>query len=424
MTLPTSRRQFVKATTLAGAAALAASGPTMVHAAGSDELKVGLIGCGGRGLGAAVNTINGDPNCHITAIADLFPDVVEGAKKQLKVQLGDRFRATDETSFAGFDAYQKVIDSGVDVVLLCTPPHFRPMHLKAAIEAGKHVFCEKPVAVDAPGIRSVLETVRKAQEKNLTIVSGLCWRYDYGVRETMARVLGGEIGEIVAVQENYLAGTLWHRPRRPEWTDMEYQLRNWLYYTWLSGDHNVEQHVHSLDKALWLNNDEPPVSCFGLGGRQVRVQEEFGNIFDHHAVCYEWKSGVKCFAYTRQMRGTYGDTEDYVLGTKGRAKILKHELYGKDGQRLWRYQGPRPSMYDVEHKEMYEALRAGKTINNGLYMTYSTMMAIMGRMACYTGQMVTWEDAMNSKEDLTPEKYEFGPAPKVEVATPGVTPLV
>jgi myo-inositol 2-dehydrogenase / D-chiro-inositol 1-dehydrogenase len=421
---PSSRRQFVKASTLAGAALAAASVPRMVHAAGSDELRIGLVGCGGRGLGAAENTIAGDPNVYITALADLFPDTVEAGHKLLHDRLGDRLRATPATCFSGFDAYQKLIDSGVDVVLLCTPPHFRPMHLKYAIDAGKHVFCEKPVAVDAPGLRSVLETVRKAKETNRTIVSGLCWRYDYGVRETMARVLGGDIGEIVAIQENYLAGTLWNRPRKPNWTDMEYQLRNWLYYTWLSGDHNVEQHVHSLDKALWLNGDEPPVSCFGLGGRQVRVQEEFGNIFDHHAVCYEWKSGVKCFAYTRQMRGTYGDTEDYVLGTKGRAKILKHEIVGKDGQRLWRYDGPKPSMYDVEHKEMYEALRAGKTINNGLYMCYSTMMAIMGRMACYTGQQVSWEEAINSTEDLSPAKYEFGPAPKVEIAVPGVTPLV
>lgn len=423
MSLPANRRQFVKASALAGAAFAAAS-PSLVHAAGSDELKVGLIGCGGRGLGAASNTIAGDPNVNITAIADLFPDTLENAKKQLSTGLGKRFKATNETCFSGFDAYKQVIDSGVDVVLLCTPPHFRPMQLKYAIDAGKHVFCEKPVAVDGPGVRSVLETVRKAKEKNLTIVSGLCWRYDYGVRETIARVLGGDIGDIVAIQENYLAGTLWNRPRKPEWTDMEYQLRNWLYYTWLSGDHNVEQHVHSLDKALWLNGDEPPVSCFGMGGRQVRVQEEFGNIFDHHAVCYEWKSGIKCFAYTRQMAGTFGETEDFVLGTKGRAKILKNEIYGKDGQRLWKYKGAEPSMYDNEHKEMYEALRAGKIINNGLYMTYSTMMAIMGRMATYTGQQVTWAEAMASTEDLSPAKYEFGPAPKVEIAVPGVTPLV
>lgn len=417
-----SRRQFVQASALAGSA-LATAAPTIVHAAGSDELRVGLIGCGGRGLGAAENTIAGDPNVYITALADVFPDSLDAGRKLLAERLGKRFRATPATCFSGFDAYQKLIDSGVDVVLLCTPPHFRPMHLKYAIDAGKHVFCEKPVAVDGPGVRSVLETVRKAKETNRTIVSGLCWRYDYGVRETMARVLGGDIGDIVAIQENYLAGTLWNRPRKPEWTDMEYQLRNWLYYTWLSGDHNVEQHVHSLDKALWLNGDEPPVSCFGLGGRQVRVQEEFGNIFDHHAVCYEWKSGVKCFAYTRQMRGAFGDTEDYVLGTKGRAKILKNEIVGKDGQRMWRYDGAKPSMYDVEHKEMYEALRAGKTINNGLYMCYSTMMAIMGRMACYTGQQVSWEEAINSMEDLSPPKYEFGPAPKVEVAVPGVTAL-
>jgi predicted dehydrogenase len=274
-----SRRQF-----LGGSAALLAAGTLgtarMAHAAGNETLRIGLIGCGGRGNGAAINAMKADPNVKLVALADVFPDQLVAARKSIAADaeaqgLLDKFAVTEERCYSGFDAYQQLIDSGVDVVLLTTPPHFRPAHLRAAIEAGKHVFCEKPVAVDAPGVRHVLETVEMAKQKNLSIVSGLCWRYDHAVRETVQRILDGAIGDIVAIQENYLAGTLWHRGRKKEWSEMEYQLRNWLYFTWLSGDHNVEQHIHSLDKALWLMGDQLPDNCFGLGGRQVRSGPEW-----------------------------------------------------------------------------------------------------------------------------------------------------
>jgi predicted dehydrogenase len=307
-------------------------------------------------------------------------------------------------------------------VLLCTPPHFRPAHLKAAIDAGKHVFCEKPVAVDAPGVRSCLESGEMAGKKNLNLVSGLCWRYDYGVRATMDKIKSGAIGDIVAIQENYLTGYLWHRGRKPEWSEMEYQMRNWMYFTWLSGDHNVEQHIHSLDKAMWLNDDKPPAACFGLGGRQARTEEQWGNIFDHHAVCYQWPNGVNCFAYTRQQEGCANETEDYVWGTKGRAEVLKHEVVS--GTDEWKYKGDKPTMYDVEHLELYRAIREGKPINNGTYQCYSTMLAIMGRMATYTGQKITWDMAINSQESLSPEKYEWGDIKVPTVAVPGKTAFV
>jgi predicted dehydrogenase len=297
------------------------------------------------------------------------------------------------------------------------------MHLRYAIDKGKHVFCEKPVAVDGPGVRSVLETVEMARQKDLSIVSGLCWRYDYGVRETIKRLLDGAIGDIVAIQENYLAGTLWHRGRQPDWSEMEYQLRNWYYFTWLSGDHNVEQHIHSLDKALWLMGDQPPLKCVGLGGRQVRVEEQWGNIYDHHAVCYEWANGTKCFAYTRQMKGCKNDVDDYILGSKGQAVVLQNRITPKEGE-SWKYDGPKPSMYDVEHIELFQGIRKGEHRNDGVYMSYSTLLAIMGRMACYTGQEITWDAAMNSKENLTPEKYEWGEIPVPQVAMPGITPFV
>jgi predicted dehydrogenase len=338
----------------------------------------------------------------------------------LKERIGPKYDVADDHCFSGFDGYKQLMATDVDVVLLCTPPHFRPAQLRAAVEAGKHIFCEKPVAVDATGVRDVLETSEMAQQKGLNLVSGLCWRYDVGVRETIKRIHDGALGDIVTIQENYLTGTLWHRDRQPDWTDMEYQLRNWLYYTWLSGDHITEQHVHSLDKALWLMNDQPPERCFGLGGRLVRTDKQlWGNIYDHHAVCYEWPNGVKTFAYTRQMSGCHNDVEDYVMGTKGSATVLRHRIEGENPWRLPRGV-KKPSMYDVEHQELFEAIRAGNTINNGQYMSYSTMMAVMGREACYTGKSILWQDAINSDQHLGPETYQWGPAPPVEVALPGV----
>lgn len=420
-----TRRSFLKTTTAAaigGSVAATMSSAAMVHAAGSDTIKVGLIGCGGRGSGAAVNAMGADKNAKLVAIADVFPDVLDRAKRVLGQQLGQQYAVKDDSAFHGFDAYKQMMATDVDVVLLCTPPHFRPLHLRAAVEAGKHIFCEKPVAVDAPGVRSCMESSEMAAKKGLSLVSGLCWRYDYGVRETMKRIQDGAIGDIVSIQENYLAGVLWHRGRKPEWSEMEYQMRNWLYFTWLSGDHNVEQHIHSLDKAMWLMGDKAPKHCFGIGGRQVRTGEQWGNIFDHHAVCYEWENGVKTFAYTRQMADCFNETEDYVYCTKGRASILAHEV--TSGSDTWRYKGDKPSMYDVEHVELFASIRAGKPINNGDYMNKSTMMAIMGRMATYTGKKITWEQAINSKENLSPAKYEWGNVAIPEVPMPGQTKFV
>ena len=423
-----SRRSFLQNTGAAvagGALAASIAAPTSVHAAGSETIKVGLIGCGGRGTGAATNALRADPNVQLTAMADAFRDRLDLSHKNLVNSFGSKVAVDEDKKFVGFDAYKQLMQSDVDVVLLCTPPHFRPAMLEAAVTADKHIFCEKPVAVDPAGVRKVLQTVQKAKEKNLNVVSGLCWRYDYGVRETMKRIQDGAIGDIVAIQENYLTGGLWHRGRKPEWSEMEYQMRNWLYFTWLSGDHIVEQHIHSLDKALWLNGDKPPVRAFGLGGRQVRSAEKWGHIYDHFAICYEWESGVKTFAYTRQMGQCHNDVDDFVLGTKGKATVLgtrrRPRISNADGD--WHYQGERPSMYDVEHRELFAALRSGNTINNGEYMSNSTLLAIMGREACYTGQMITWDDLLNSELDLSPAKYEWGDVIQPSVAIPGSTKL-
>ena len=423
-----SRRNFLTNSSTAivgGAVATALPRAPAVHAAGDDTLKIGLIGCGGRGNSAAGNAMRGDPNVKLTAMADAFEDRLDQARKVLGRSLRDKYAVDDDHAFFGFDAYKRVIESDVDIVLLCTPPHFRPQQLRAAIEHGKHVFCEKPVAVDGPGVRSVLKTVKQAKQKDLSIVSGLCWRYDYGVRETMKRIQDGAIGDVTSVQENYLTGTLWHRGRKPAWSEMEFQMRNWLYFTWLSGDHIVEQHIHSLDKALWLMNDELPQNCFGLGGRQVRTDNKWGHVYDHFAVCYEWANGVKTYAFTRQIAGCHNDVDDYVLGTKGRAHLLgtRGRPRIENGDGAWKYKGPRPSMYDVEHKEMLAAIRAGQPINNGVYMSYSTLMAIMGREACYTGQTITSQDMLNSTFDMSPNRYEWGDVTLPRVAMPGQTKL-
>ena len=424
-----SRRDFLKTSSAAVAGAMAGGLAIQrgAHAAGDDTLKVGLIGCGGRGSGAVGNALNADRGCILTAMADAFEDRVQQRRKSLKTSLGDRIAVDDDHCFAGFDAYQKLVDSDVDVVLLCATPHFRPRHLKACVAAGKHVFCEKPVAVDAPGIRSVLASVAQAEERNLCLVSGLCWRYHYGVRETMKRVLDGAIGEIRAIQETYLTGGLWTRPRQPDQTEMQYQMRNWYNFTWLSGDHNVEQHVHSLDKGSWAMGDKPPLRAWGLGGRQARGRDpKFGTIFDHHAVVYEYPDGVKVSAFCRQQAGCYNDTSDQFIGTKGRANILRHRI---EGENPWQFRGKGGGMYDIEHQELFAAIRSGKPINNGSYMATSTMLAIIGRMATYTGQTVTWEQAMDSKQDLSPASYAWDADPPTlpdenghyEIAMPGVT---
>ncbi|MBA2115118.1 Gfo/Idh/MocA family oxidoreductase [Bremerella alba] len=418
------RRTFLKGSAALGTAAAVGSlsMARSAHAAGNDELKVALIGCGGRGNGAAVNATKGDENLKVTVLADIFPDKVEASKRILGRQLGDRLAVSDENCFSGFDAYKQVMETDVDVVLLCTTPHFRPAHLEAAIAAGKHVFCEKPVAIDAPGCRKVMETVEKAKQKNLSIVSGLCWRYHPSVIATVEKIKEGLIGDVVSMQENYLAGTLWHRGNKEEWSEMEYQIRNWLYYTWLSGDHIAEQAIHSIDKAQWIMDDQTPASCYGMGGREVRTDEDYGNIFDHHAVMFEYAGGQKMFHYTRQMAGCFNQTEDFIMGTKGNAKILAGSI---EGQNNWKYDGPSGNMYDLEHKALYDGMRTGNIINNGDYMTKSTMCAIMGRMATYTGKKVTWDEAWNSQEDLTPKSYEWGdvtiPTP---IAVPGKTKLV
>lgn len=416
----TDRRTFLSTGAAVTAGGLIAANTSTAfggyHAAGDDRLNVGLIGCGGRGTGAAINACNADPKVKITALADAFIDRVDSCLNTLSKKVGDRLDVGDN-KFAGFDNYKQLIDSNVDVIILATPPHFRPSHLQACVEAGKHVFCEKPVGVDVPGVKKVMEACKTAKDKGLSIVSGLCWRYDHGVRATMEEIKNGAIGEILSIQENYLTGELWHRGENPDWSQMEYQMRNWLYFNWLSGDHPAEQHIHSLDKALWLMDDAPPVRCYSMGGRQKRVDERYGNVYDHFASVFEWKNGTKCHSYCRQQAGCFNNVEDYVVGTNGSARILKNEVISKGD--TWKFKGKKPSMYDVEHKFLFESIRNAAPINNGEYMCNSTLMALIARDSAYTGKNIEWDDYMKSEVILGPTEYAWGDYTPGDIPVPG-----
>jgi predicted dehydrogenase len=422
-----SRRQFLKSSgaTVLGSALAIQHG---FGAAGNPEgqtLRVGLIGCGGRGTGAAAQALAADTNVKLAAMGDAFSDRLQGSLEELKktADIASKIDVAPEHCFVGFDAYEKVIANS-DVVLLATPPHFRPIHLKAAIAAGKHVFAEKPVAVDAPGVRSVLASCEEARKKKLAVVSGLCLRHSKGFKEVIGRIHDGALGELRTLQANDYRGPIWVKPRHPEWTDMEWQMHNWYYFTWLSGDFNVEQHVHFLDVCAWVMKGEYPVNAVGLGGRQARTGPEYGNIYDHHSVIYEYANGVKLFSNCRQMPGCRNDMSCHVMGAKGVAEISESRIRLKTDTD-WRYRGEQDNIYQTEHNELFASIRQGNPINNGEYMAKSTLLAIMGRMATYTGQLVTWEQALNSAEDLSPASYEWNARPpESPIAIPGIAKLI
>jgi predicted dehydrogenase len=420
-----------RAVLTAGSAALAAASvaPRALgigfHPGGRGVLRVGLVGCGGRGTGAAVNALRADPQTELVALGDAFADQVESSLVALTetegtADIAPRVKVDADHRFVGFDAYRGVIESS-DVVLLATPPHFRPLHVRAAVEARKHLFVEKPVATDAPGVRSMLASAALAREQRLAFVSGLCYRYENSKRETVRRIHAGDIGAIRAVQTTYNTGGLWHRGRKPEWSDMEWQVRNWLYFTWLSGDHIVEQHIHSLDKVAWVMG-EYPASCSASGGRSVRTEPEYGDVYDHFNTVYTWKSGVRAFSSCRQWVGAASDVSDHVFGSEGVAHLQTHQI---EGPHAWRHRSEEPDdMYQNEHDALFASIRAGEPIHDGDVMCNSTLMAIMGRLSAYTGQTVTWEQALASELDLSPPEYAWGAREVAPVARPGVTKFV
>lgn len=416
-----SRRKFLQGSVVVAGSALTTKALFARGSVGAaDLLRIGLIGCGGRGTGAAAQALAADPNVKLVAMGDAFIDHVENSLAKLKAdpKIAGKIDVPAERRFSGFDNYQKVLESGIDVVLLAEPPHFRPKHLKAAIEAGKHVFAEKPVAVDAPGVRSVLATCEEARKKGLSVVSGLCLRYAHGFREAVQRIHDGAIGEIASVQASDFRGPIWVRARQPGWSDLEYQVRNWYYFSWLSGDFIVEQHVHFLDVCSWIMKDQYPVKAIGTGGRQVRTGPDYGNIYDHHSIIYEYANGSKLYGFCRQQSGCHNETGAFAMGTEGRAEISQ-QRQTISGKNSWKYDGPKNNFYQTEHDELFASIRSGKPIDNSDYMSKTTLLAIMGRTASYTGQVVTWEQVMNSKEDFTLSKYEWGPFPEPSVAMPG-----
>jgi|SoiMethySBSTD1v2_1073268.scaffolds.fasta_scaffold15383_6 predicted dehydrogenase len=423
-----SRRELLRgavATTVVGPYVSASPG-VLRPPGGSEMLKIGLVGCGGRGTGAAVNALRADPNVKLWALADTFADHLETCWSTLTTSpdtadIAAKVDVPPERRFVGWDSYKGVIES-CDVVLLCTSPHFRPLHLRAAVDAGRHLFVEKPIATDAPGVRSVFESCELARGKRLSVVSGLCYRYEHKKRETLKRIHDGALGDIVAMQCTYNTGALWHRGHKPEWSEMEYQMRNWLYFHWLSGDMIAEQHIHSLDKLAWAMGDRYPVRCVSSGGRVVRIEPEFGNVYDHFNTVFEWENGVKGFSSCRQWAGNVAtEVSDWIFGTRGRSNIQEADVDAGPAWR-WRWRSDEPDdMYQNEHDELFASIRKGEPIANGEYMCRTTLMALMGRMAAYTGQAVTWDQAWNSQENLTPAKYEWGPIETAPVARPGIT---
>jgi len=422
-----SRRGFLRNTAAVGATTMVAKHiPASFAKSGYDPLRVGLIGCGGRGTGAAANTIVAAENVHVVALADAFEDRLQSSRENLgkDENLKGKFLVEDNHCFVGFDAYKELLAlDEIDMVILATPPGFRPLHLEAAVEAGKHVFAEKPFGVDPVGVRKAIEASRKADEKGLKIVGGTQRRHQDHYLAAMKHILAGDLGKVISMNVYWNGGTLWYHRPEPDWTEMENQMRNWYYYNWLCGDHIVEQHVHNLDIGNWAMGDQTPVRCWGFGGRQLRTDPRFGEIFDHFAIEFEYADGTIMTSQCRQMKNCKNDVREAIFCQNG-------TLYAESGsakivgamEKEWNNS---PNPYVQEHTDLIDAIRNDKPLNEGERVANSTMCAVMGRLAAYTGKEVTWDFVMNqSKLDLSPAEYAWGDAPKPEVAVPGVTDLV
>lgn len=387
-------------------------------------LKAGVIGCGGRGSGAAINFLNAGPNLQIVALGDTFKDRVDSTREKIKKEKGQEVPA--ENCFVGFDAFQKVLEAGIDIVILATPPFFRPEHLAAAVAARKHIFTEKPVCVDPVGARSVMATALKAKELGLTIVTGTQRRHERNYVSTYNQVKAGNIGEIVGGNVWWNGGKLWHRDNEPKWSEMEWMIRNWVNWIWLSGDHIVEQHVHNLDVMNWFM-EKHPVSAVGMGSRQRRVT---GDQFDNFAVDFVFDNGVHISSQCRQINGCWNRVAERLQGTSGATNCVD-TVYDLKGTELWKYaypldeegkpsKGKRVDPYVQEHIDMVTSIRQEKPFNELENTAISTLTAIMGRVSAYTGKEVTWDEMMNSDLKLGPKVFAFGPVdmPK-DVPVPG-----
>jgi myo-inositol 2-dehydrogenase/D-chiro-inositol 1-dehydrogenase len=424
------RREFLKTATGAIGGAMAVGFPAIISAQTvTNAIKVGLVGCGGRGTGAANQALHADDYAELHAMADIAQSQIDDSLATLGriSKIAERLKVEKSRQFLGLDAYQQLINSDVDVVLLATPPGFRPTHLAACINANKHVFCEKPISTDAPGVRSVLQTAEEAKSRKLSLVAGFCWRYNNMLIDTLKQMSDGAIGRTVAYYATYYTNPVKPMPattsRPAGMSDTEWQIRNWYNFVWLCGDSIVEQAVHSADKIAWAMGDNPPVSCVGVGGRNIA--SEGGNIYDHFEVNYIYPNGVRAFLASRQIEGCYNENADYILGTDGSCTIGRSPVTRIEGKTNWTWNGQKYDMYQREHDLLFASIRKHEPLNDGKRMATSTLLAMMGRMAAYTGQEVTWDQALNSQEKLFPEHLDWnGSLAVAPRAQPGITKLV
>lgn len=419
------RRSFVAASSAVASTLLLPRRAFGIGRPDADPIRIGVIGLGGRGTGAARDAVAASDNVKIVAVGDLFPDRLASGRAQLQRVVAEdaRFAAgydvPDDRAFSGVDAWKQVLAQDIDLVILATPPAFRPEHLAGAIAAGKHVFMEKPVCVDVAGALSIIASSDAAARKGLGIVAGTQRRHDPQYVETIRRLQDGAIGELVTAQVYWNQGGLWSYPRQPDWSDAEFQLRNWLYYTWLSGDHIVEQHVHNIDVANWVMGTRP-VRATGMGGRQVRTDPLYGHIYDHFAIEFEYPGGQRVLSMCRQQDGTASFVGERIVGTKGTSNARNRI----DGATTWRHpETPGMNPYVEEHRHLVASIRAGTPLNEGRRIAESTLTAIMGREAAYTGQAVTWDELLASGMDITPKPFALGPLATPPVPTPGQTQL-
>jgi len=423
-----SRRKFIR-TSAAVAGGVVISPLNLAgnpHVNVDNTIKIALIGCGGRGTGAANEALNTGDDVRLVAMVDAFRDQLDKSYDNLLKLHGKKVKVKGKHKFVGLDGYKEAI-SLADVVFLATPPGFRPMHFEEAIKQGKHVFMEKPVATDAPGVRKILEVAKTAKEKNLKVVVGHHLRFQNSCIETIDKLQGGMIGDVLNMRAYFNTAGVWVRDRKPGMTEMQYQVWNWYYFNWLSGDHIVEQHVHDIDLMNWLKGSTP-VKAQGMGGRQTRTGKEYGQIFDHHYVEYHYSDGSIFNSQCRHQKGCWDNWSDDGQGTKGTFHSLPGRqlsyIYDNKGDVIWKYLGEdETEPHQVEQTEFFKTLRKDEYINQAELGAQATMTAIMGRMATYSGQLITWEEALNSKKDLMPKEFSWSAEPPVVPDENGYYPI-
>lgn len=410
-----NRREFLKSSTVAAGAAVLGQLALhrCAHAAGSDVIRVGLIGCGSRGPGAVVNALTVDRGARLVAMADVFPDKVQSRREMLRKEKPEQVAVDDAHCFSGLDAYRHVIECS-DVVLVACAAKYHSYYLRAAVEAGKHVFVEKPNAIDPVGCREVAAACELAKQKNVSVMSGLQSRHDPAYQETIKRIHDGAIGEIVAIEENFCRGPYNIVNYDPKNSEVEWQFRAQMHFAWLSGDDVTQSLVHNLDRASWVMREQMPVKARGLGGRSASFGRIYGNTFDHHTVIYEYANGVRLYAHCRTQNGCWSDSGSYYWGTKGRCCLAAHRI---EGQNAWHYQGHGGNPYDIEHRVLFSAIRSGKAVNCGNHVPGSTTMTVMGQLACYAGREISWEQISKSNFSFLPKIQDV----RLDMAPP-VTP--